>query len=344
MVVHDAIDHVAAEKAKTNPPPQTPLLKSAPPPWHAVAVVVAQLSLFLKIAPSLSSLDEISTLDALTNRIFPELITIRTLGCLRAIMALVIWATSIYTVFLDRDGFEVDTSYFPNSKLRKATFHLNGWKSLAPFTHVSWIMLGIAFSLNSIVCFGFFDNNNNDDIVFSWTKRLALITWEIAAPAAFLTSMVVTYVIIPGAVRKSKVNGYEPGELDLFQTRTLLMHNANIFFCFVEICLLGGLPVTLSHVALAPLYGMVYVVVAWNTTSLYADDFEKDGPQFLYNFFDTTLGTTTTIALLALLVVLMVGYLVMSKVLDILDSMGGGMFVHIVATIALSWATCRIRP
>jgi hypothetical protein len=251
---------------------------------------------------------------------------------------------------LDRDGFEIDTSYFPNSKLRKATFHLSGWKSLAPFTHVSWIMLGFAFALNSMVCFDWFgvvvddddDDEEHADSIFSWTKRLALITWEIAAPAAFLTSMVVTYVIIPGAISTSKANACDPGELGLFHTRTLLMHNANIVFCFVEICLLGGLPVTLSHVALAPLYGIVYIVVAWNTTSLYAD--EKDGPQFLYNFFDTTLGTTTTIALLALLVVLMVGYLVMFKVLDILDSMGGGMFVHFVATITLSWTTCRMRP
>jgi hypothetical protein len=336
--MHD--DDVAAEKTK--PPP--PLLISAPPPWHSVALVVAQFSFFLKIAPSLTSLDEIATLETLTHRIFPDIITIRTLGCLRAIMAVVIWATSIYTVMLDPNGFEGDTSYFPRSKLRKATFHLRGWKSLVPFTHLSWILLGLAFSLNSAVCFCFdVDGDHHHDAVFSWTKRLALIMWEIAAPAAFLTSIVVTYVIIPGAIRKSKVNGNELGDLDLFQPRTLLMHNANIFFCFVEICLLGGLPVIISHVALAPLYGIFYVIIVWNTTTIYTD-VEKDGPQFLYNFLDTTLGKTTTIALLALLVVLMVGYLVMSKVLDFLESMGGGMFVHFLATITLSWVTCRMRP
>jgi hypothetical protein len=67
------------------------------------------------------------------------------------------------------------------------------------------------------------------------------------------------------------------------------------------------------------------------------------GPQFLYFFMDTTLGTTTSIALVVLLVVLLVFYGLFCVLHQVLDHLGGGAVLHGLAVVLISSAVCRFR-
>ena len=70
----------------------------------------------------------------------------------------------------------------------------------------------------------------------------------------------------------------------------------------VEVGLLGGLPIYMSHIAVAPLWGVAYVYFTWFMADKWAP--KSEGPQFIYPFFDTTLGVGASIALVVLLAVL----------------------------------------
>lgn len=248
-----------------------------------------------------------------------------------------IWATSYYTVAIHKDGWLVVSVYFPQSKLLPATFRVAGWKAFAPFTHWCWILLGVAFTSSSAICLV-------DGESPRWLLRLALVSWEIAAPCSFLVSAAVTYSIIPDCVR----GGADLS--DLFHPRSLIMHNINALCVFSEICLLGGLPITVDHIALAPLFGCIYVIFAWSTSTLFVDP-KIHGPQFFYNFMDTTIGWMASAALVALLIVLMIGYFLMVMTftaLEHLNDIGGGTVAlvssHMAVTLLLTCLVGRLRP
>jgi hypothetical protein len=307
-----------------------PLLKDAPPSWHSVALLTLFVAMFARRLPSLQGIDEAATIATFTNRVFPDFMSIQTLGMIRVAMAIVIWATSIYTILFDPVGFIICTAYPPHSKLINTSFPIKGWKSLAPFTHWCWIVLGLAFSLQGAIAL---------DVAFGvehhispWMLRGALVSFEIAAPLSFLVSAVVAHAIWPKAKSLQ----------DLKHPRTLLMHNANIIFALIEVCLLGGTPVRGSDIAFAPLFGCLYVLVAWNSTKLFVP-VETEGPQFLYHFMDTTIPKKSTIALIVLLFVIMVAYFIFSKIQNVLDMLGGGLLYHTMAVGGIAKLTCRFR-
>lgn len=323
----------AAEKNKEMVSETKPLLKDAPPPWHAVALLGIFIACFASIFPSLESIDEVATIETFTHRIFPDLLSLRTLGFIRLAMALVIWETSYYIIFRS-DGLTIVGKYAPASKLKKTRFQLKGWKTLATFTFWSWIMLGISFSLSAAIALDI--SFGLEHHVSKPMLRAALICFEIAAPLSFLVSAVVTHAIWPQAV---KLNS---DLTDLLHPRTLMMHNANIFFSLTEVALLGGLPVRFADIALAPLFGLVYVIFTWSMRKAWAP-VEKEGPQFIYHFMDTTVGLATTIALAVLLGVLMISYFCFAQMQQVLDMLGGGLLVHALGVVLFCGLLCRVR-
>eukprot|EP00978_Attheya_sp_CCMP212_P037104 scaffold172925_cov56-Attheya_sp.AAC.1 len=192
-----------------------------------------------------------------------------------------------------------------------------------------------------------------------------------------LVSVVVRYAIWPDNLEST---GHTNG---LRKTTTLLMHNANTIMVLVEIGLLGTLPVRYSDAALAPLFGILYLLFSWtmsgrwtnnnnnvkkptftpppntnnnnNNSNIKNEDDDKavkctttmttaSGPQFIYFFLDTTLGYTTSYAILALLAILMAVYGIFGTIDHILvQYLGGGFLTHLTVVVALASLVCRFR-
>jgi len=70
---------------------------------------------------------------------------------------------------------------------------------------------------------------------------------------------------------------------------------------------------------------------------------EGGGPQFLYFFLDTTLGWTTTKALVALLAVLLTFFVAFSLIDDALFYLDGALLMHLTSCVLVSCLVCKIR-
>ena len=106
------------------------ILKSAPPPWHAILLIVILLVFFVSMLPSLETLDEIARVETFQNSLFG--LSISQVGLIRALVASIIWVTTIVVFF--SNGWDVSPPYIKGSKLKMTTFRLRGVKTLYPFT------------------------------------------------------------------------------------------------------------------------------------------------------------------------------------------------------------------
>jgi hypothetical protein len=324
------------------------VLTSAPPPWHTVAILGLMAVFFIRTLPAWSLIDEIAVTETFTRRIFPELISLRTLATIRTVQALIIWVVSFHAVFMS-EGFVFSTSYVPHSKLKMVNNQLTGIRTMFPFTSVSWNLLGVAFTLSAYIAWSAvameLKESGEDSILLSlpllsspWNTfvlRTAILVWEVAAPNTLLVAAVVRFVIWPGVLRA----GSDTSNLKNF--RNMLMHNGNVLLALTETSLTGGLPVRWSEVSLAPILGCMYVLFSWYMIDKW--NTPANGPQFIYFFFDTTLGATTSYALVALLVVLLIFYTLFVSVEHILASMDGGWPFHVAFVVAVSSAVMRFR-
>lgn len=286
-------------------------LTSAPPPWHSVLLIVCFGLLFVALLPSMKKIDQTATMETFTKVLFPNYFTIQMIAYIRLFIALIIWTITLHMIF-DKNGWKQQTSYLPGSQLIMVPNHLIGLKTCFPFTTVSWIFLGIYFSLASYITFRGIDNtssnNNNIDnnnitiattttVVSPWILRIALMTWQVAAPNSLLVASVIRYVIWPGVLKKGN------DTTNLKSMRNIFMHNINALFTLSEVAILGGTPVRWSDVSLAPLVGICYVIFSWNMNMSWNES--KYGPQYIYFFFDTTLpGYIPSVSLIGLLIAL----------------------------------------
>lgn len=174
---------------------------------------------------------------------------------------------------------------------------MKGWRTQGFYTSWAWNLLGLSFFLGGmipmlVVC-------GKEDILYKnpWILRTALISFEIAAPSALLTSFIVTYALWPQAYKDHGASGTRgfKGWIGLLQ------HNGNSAMVLLEVTLMGGLPVMLSHAAFAPLFAGLYQAFLWSMVNRWAP---KHGPVFPYFFMDTTLGARTTFFMIILLSVI----------------------------------------
>jgi len=124
-------------------------LRTAPPPIHSVSFVVIFLAICLKSLPSMSSIDEVATIDAFTNTA-TDFVGLKSVAITRLLFAFFGVATSIYDYFSESLYFPpvtVNTKYHPRSKLVCVPFELKGWKKNIFFTNLIWNMLTVFLRL-----------------------------------------------------------------------------------------------------------------------------------------------------------------------------------------------------
>ena len=238
---------------------------------------------------------------------------------------------------------QVDPAYLPQSKLQRNWIRVKGIRQLFPFTSWSWNILGTYFALSAYA--GWTVATTSQSSLSSvaphsndWLFRIALISWEIAAPCALLVSAVVTYAIWPATLKKLG----NPGVLTT--PTSLLQHNANVIMALMEVALLGGLPVHMGHISLPILFGVTYIFFTWSIRNVWNP---TGGSAFLYFFLDTTLGAiTTTMALLALLAALVLFYGIFGGIERVLqyDAVSRfGLLGNVAVVVLLCATVCKVR-
>ncbi|GKY94289.1 hypothetical protein MPSEU_000394700 [Mayamaea pseudoterrestris] len=316
------------------------VLTAAPPPWHSILILCSMITLFLWRLPSIQSIDQDATIATFTNIIFPSFLSLRQLAYIRLAIAASIWALSIQTIL--GPGWAQETTYRAGSKLVKAPNQLRGIKTMYPFTSVAWNLLGASFTLSGYIALQAaiqMESSSNEMKDLSglslspWLLRSALILWEIAAPFTLLVATVIRYAIWP-AVLKVK-----DSTANLKTFRNIMMHNLNVLFAMLEIALMGGVRVRLEDIAFAPLVGCMYVLFSWFMVNKWNES--TKGPQYIYYFFDTTLGKAASIALVMLLVVLMAFYALFVSVEYIMQSMNGNVVAHLGFVVAVCSLSMR---
>mmetsp|Transcript_21036 Transcript_21036/g.46136 ORF Transcript_21036/g.46136 Transcript_21036/m.46136 type:complete len:317 (-) Transcript_21036:106-1056(-) len=191
-------------------------------------------------------------------------------------------------LLLEAEGLTFPAGYLPQSKMhslgaaKKIT--LIGWSRLSPFTVQSWGLLGVYFLISGVASIAFSGDTAHaaQDPIAPQLAFLLFGLFNLLYPVCLLVSVVTTYVLIPSAPRGSV------GRNILKRPRTLIMHNANIVLCSIELLFnrqrimwqLAGLPV---------LWGMYFVIFTW-TWSLRRARFVH------YNFIDPTLPPKMCIA------------------------------------------------
>jgi len=324
------------------------VLDSAPPPWHTVACLVAVFAACVNHLPTLQSVDEIA--NAIT------ILRVRSWWsspliayAIRLLFGLIMVIDILYVVLWG--SWERDTMYYEGSKLRpvkKIRFRgmfrdfpyslSRGIGLLSAFTRCSWVVQCVAFALLGAIPLLLESGAvEGPDSIPPLVYRLAVVTWEISAPASLLVSGVVKYVLWPMAVRD------DHNRKLIRHPSMLLEHNLNSIASLVEVGLLGDMPVRYQDVSLVVLFGMAYVLFAYSMTHRWCDS-KIHGPQFMYPFLDTTLpGARPTVALLILLAVLVASFTIFCWADRVLASLGGDWKTHLVAVSLLSGAVCRFR-
>jgi hypothetical protein len=302
------------------------------PPWHAQFFVGTALAISVKNFPSLESLNHVATLDTFTNRVFPEYMSLKTLGLIRLCIAISIWIVTLCMVL--GDGWTMYTIYKRNSKLNNSYVKLKGIRTLFPFTSWSWILLGLSFSFHAMIAIQV--ERGAAGKIEPWMMGTALILFEIAAPFSLLVSSVVRYAIWPAVLK-----GGKPHSLNGF--RNQMMHNMNAVFGLTEMCLLGGIPMSFSHISVPCFVGCSYALFAWSTAHFLGKAGTMPGPQYQYFFLDTTLGKSTTISLVVLLMILMSSFAVFAGIETVVEWFGGSFVINALCVLSISSMVCRIR-
>lgn len=210
---------------------------------------------------------------------------------------------------------------------------MRGYRTQLPFTSWAWNLLGLSYMLNGVIAF--LVAYDRKEYVSPWLLRTALLVFETAAPTTLLVASVVRYAIWPRVLESRG----DSSQLAGFQA--LVMHNANVILALAEVSLLGGLPVRFSHFSVAPMFGICYILFTWFMIPRWTPG---KGPQFVYFFFDTTLGVRfMAIVLLSLLLVLLSFYCLFGAIHQSLDYSQGQFVAHIIAVVLVTCVVCRFR-
>ena len=166
-----------------------------------------------------------------------------------------------------------------------------------------------------------------------------MISFEIAAPSAFLTSVIVTYALWPQAYKEHGASGTIgfKGPINLAQ------HNGNCAMVLFEVLLMSGLPVMLSHVVFALLFGLLYISFIWFMINRWSS---KTGPVFPYFFLDTTLGARTTIFMVALIGVMGVFFVLFALLdacINMLEQGGYGIIPNLCFFFIVSFVSMKFK-
>ncbi|KAJ3275856.1 hypothetical protein HDV01_006722 [Terramyces sp. JEL0728] len=163
--------------------------------------------------------------------------------------------------FFDKVGhtitaFQIDT--------QPRTVRMIGGIRFCTFTLWSWLIQGIYFALTIAAQFGYITN--------LYVLEGIVILFELATSVAILVTVVVTFVLVPGAAKGDVKN-----MVGLFRFQVLLTHNANVAFMVTEL-VLNNIKFKYSHFPYAGLFGITYIAFSWVLA-------QKIGV-FFYNFLN----------------------------------------------------------
>ena len=148
-------------------------------------------------------------------------------------------------------------------------------KRWGTFTVWCWTLEGIYFIL---VTFGYFLSGDNGYNYVIGT--LTYIILEISFSMSILVTTVVTFVLIPAAM---KTKEYKKA----FKPRVLILHNFNLIFMMIE-SLLNGIAFNYYHISFCIYYGLIYIIFSWFFTLKYRVfayfflDWNKKGVALVY--------------------------------------------------------------
>lgn len=325
-----------------------PALLWAPPPWHTQVIVGILLANFLMHTPAaVASMDEIALPETFSRTLFPAIVPLPAVILFRLFCGTVLVSINIRDFFYG--SLDLPTTYYPGSKLKPAIINFRGvWapggslrlamKMNTSFSSWSVALLGCSFLLNGFI--PLIHEYVGWNVSKGWL-RLAVLLWTMSAPSALLVSLIVTYVLWPDDVKQGH-------STDVYKRPwILLMHTLNSTAALTEVGIMGGIPCRFPQdFASSPMFGMVYILFAWvaSHARFWTEDYERDGVQFLYPFFDTTLKTTCSVAIVALFLVFILSFCLFSLAEYVLSEyVGGGIGGHTVAVVVMSAAVCRFR-
>jgi hypothetical protein len=245
----------------------------------------------------LNSIDEYATISTFTNG-GPLAFSPLVLSIVRLSFATISIVVTIYKL---QNGRPFKIVRLPGSKLPGGTVDMLGWRTQGFYTSWAWNLLGLSFFFGGLipllVVVHEMMGTEEKIKINPWLLRLALITFEIAAPSAFLTSFIVTYGLWPQGYKQHGPSG----TVGFKGPTNIIQHNGNCAMVLIEVLLMSGLPILLSHIVFAILFGLLYIAFIWFMIHRWAP---KKGPVFPYFFLDTTLGIKTTLFMIALMTVM----------------------------------------
>lgn len=271
-----------------------------------------------------------ANVETIASPLFPELISSFQLGIIRLCLSFVFMLTTMYRISLREHV--VTISYLNHSKLKRIPINMNGIKSQIMFTSWCWNILTISFFLNGMICIADSESVFHHPMVL----KTAIILFEVAGPTSMLVSCITKYVLWPRSLHG--VNGSQKLRLPV----SLIQHNLNIISTLLEVCVLGIIPVSLSDWAVGPLFGLVYILFTWSMTHKLTD---CGSPQFVYFFFDLTLGKRWILTVMTgLLLLLLAFFFIFTIVDDFVIWIGDEKLIaHLLTSLTLSAFACRFR-
>lgn len=204
---------------------------------------------------------------------------------------------------------------------------------------ISWNLLGFSFFLSGLIPLLVEQDKQYILEEHPLILRAALISFEIAAPCALFISFIVTYSLWPTAF-----NTHGPtGTVGFKSWVSLSQHNANTMMVLLELCLMGGLPVKVSHASFAPLYAGCYQIFMWIMAPFWVP---SHGPVFLYFFVDTTLGKKTTYFMMGLITVIFLSFLFFAGLevgVSMIEHSEHGVVMNLGCVILISWMLTKFN-
>lgn len=318
----------------------------AHPPLEAIAIAFAILYYGLSSIPKIfATLDSVATVDVISAPLFEDSMSKFTLAYTRLGLAIIGLATSFYRC--NKKGHVTVVPYVKRSKLVKRPINLDGIRSQIMFTQWCWNCLTLSLFINGFITLHSAHQEDNQGSVSPLPNaltsfllqpnmlRVAILLFEIAAPTSMLVSTITKYALWPQSL-KSPV-----GSANLRKPVALLQHNLNIVTSLLEVGVLGRIPVRLNDIAITLVYGCIYVIFMWSIKRRLVDTTE---PQFIYFFFDTTLGKKWSISVIFVLLTILITFFILFTLIDdILAFVNGGLWTNFVVIGAFSSLFCRFK-
>jgi hypothetical protein len=216
--LNDSEDVVSYGLGMTSVPPRSLVsVTYAPPPYHAILVYILTSCACIYNVPTLHSIDQYATIATFTHG-GPLGLSPLQLSSIRLSFASL---SIVVTMYKMQNGRPFKIVRLPGSKLPGGTVDMLGWRTQGFYTSWAWNLLGISFFLGGLIPLLIVVRRHDSGMMMitgkeeekiwidPWLPRLALVTFEIAAPSAFLTSFIVTYGLWPQAYKQHGPSGLQ---------------------------------------------------------------------------------------------------------------------------------------